>query len=255
MRIADYLARIGLHDTPRRDLATLAALQEAHMRTVPFENLDIHFGVPLVLDEAALYGKLVERRRGGVCYELNGLFAGLLRRLGYEVDMLSARVHGAGGSWSPEFDHLTLLVTLDGRRYLVDVGFGDAFARPLDIALDGTQDGGTGGFLVGRDGDDYVLARAGTPSVPMYRFGLQSRTLDEFGARCGFHQRSMESHFRSKRICSRMTDTGRVSLGGDELIFTENGTRRADALTSDDAIGPALREHFGIDLAWSSRIA
>src|SRR5829696_10530903 len=108
--------------------------------TVPFENLDISLGRPIRLDRTALLDKVVHARRGGYCYELNGLFAQLLRRLGYAVDLVSARVTAAGGGLTADFDHVALVVTspeLEG-SVLADVGFGDAFIEPLHLR-DGEQ--------------------------------------------------------------------------------------------------------------------
>ena len=110
MDIHAYLSRIGYRGTLEPSAATLHALQQAHLLAVPFENLDIHLGRPIVLDQTALFDKIVARRRGGFCYELNGLFAVLLRELGFEVTLLSAGVARASGGFGPEYDHLTLLV-------------------------------------------------------------------------------------------------------------------------------------------------
>src|SRR5438067_13864827 len=110
-----YLARIG-YDGPREATAeVLRALHERHLFTVPFENLDIHLGREIVPDERRIVDKVVRQRRGGFGYEMNGAFAALLRALGFEVDMLSARVPRPDGTTSPEFDHMTLLVRADGR--------------------------------------------------------------------------------------------------------------------------------------------
>jgi N-hydroxyarylamine O-acetyltransferase len=100
------------------------------MFSVPFENLDIALCRKIVCDEDAFLRKIVERRRGGFCYELNGAFSGLLRAIGFDVTLLSARVPREDGSDGPEFDHLTLKVDLD-EPWLADVGFGDSFLEPL----------------------------------------------------------------------------------------------------------------------------
>src|SRR6185369_11099575 len=105
--------------------------------------LSIHSGESIVLDEDALYTKIVDQRRGGFCYELNGLFAGLLRALGFDVAMLAAGVARPDGSFGPIFDHMALMVTLN-ERWLVDVGFGDSFLEPLlldsrDDQVEGTR--------------------------------------------------------------------------------------------------------------------
>src|SRR5689334_21580804 len=110
MDVQAYLHRIGYHGGLEPTAANLRDLHRAHRVAVPFENLDIHVGRPIVLDQDALFDKIVTRRRGGFCYELNGLFAVLLRALGFDVALLSAGVARADGGFGPEFDHLTLLV-------------------------------------------------------------------------------------------------------------------------------------------------
>ena len=102
----------------------------AHLLAVPFEDLSIHANERIVLDVNALFDKIVRARRGGFCYELNGLFGALLQTLGFEVVMLSGGVMNPRGEFGPEYDHMALLVTL-GERWLVDVGFGDCFREPL----------------------------------------------------------------------------------------------------------------------------
>ena len=87
-----YLNRINYHGSLEPNAETLRDLQVAHLLAVPFENLSIHSGEPIVLEDEALFEKVVQRRRGGFCYELNGLFAWLLRNLGFKVEMLSAGV-------------------------------------------------------------------------------------------------------------------------------------------------------------------
>src|SRR5258706_4705129 len=120
-----YLDRIGQRGPTPANETTLRSLHLAHLRTVPFENLDIHLGRDIVLDETRLFDKIVRQKRGGFCYELNGLFAELLGELGFRVTLLSARVVN-DGQVGPEFDHLALRVDLD-RPWLCDVGFGDSF--------------------------------------------------------------------------------------------------------------------------------
>ena len=136
--VQSYLARINYAGPTNPAAETLRALHLAHLRTVPFENLSIHAGEPIVLDDESLFTKIVERRRGGFCYEANGLFAALLRALGFKVAMLSAEVANPDGTFSEPFDHMTLIVTLD-EGWLVDVGFGDSFIEPLRIDERGAQ--------------------------------------------------------------------------------------------------------------------
>jgi len=104
----------------------LSGLHKKHLLSIPFENLDIHLGRPIILSEDAFYEKIITHKRGGFCYELNGSFEALLTGLGFNVRILSARVAGKSGGFTPEFDHMTLLVTMKG-RWLADVGFGDHY--------------------------------------------------------------------------------------------------------------------------------
>src|SRR5580692_3744465 len=142
-----YLARIQYAGPTEANAETLRALHRAHLVAVPFENLDIHLGRKITVDEAAILNKVVGLRRGGFCYELNGAFAALLRALGFSVTLLSARVSRDDGSASAEFDHLTLRVDLE-ESWLADVGFGDSFLEPLRLKPDIEQEQPGGRFRI-----------------------------------------------------------------------------------------------------------
>src|SRR5262249_21742132 len=135
MDVDAYVNRIGLDGSTavKPDLATLHALQAAHVQSVPFENLDIHLGVPIVLDTDAFYEKVVDRRRGGYCYELNGLLAAMLRDIGFDARLVAAQFHRDGGEPGPPFEHARVVVTIGGRRWLADVGNGASYRVPLAI--------------------------------------------------------------------------------------------------------------------------
>jgi N-hydroxyarylamine O-acetyltransferase len=239
-----YLRRIGLDARPPADAAGLPVLMEHHLATVPFENLSIHLDEPIVLEEEALLDKLVARRRGGFCYELNGAFAALLRALGYDVTLLSARVHTPAGL-GPPFDHLALRVDLDD-AWLVDVGFGRFVAGPLRLDSREPQHDQEGEVrLVDADGGDVdVLLDA----QPQYRLDLRSRELDEFVPTCWWHETWPGSHFREQPTCSRSTPDGRVTIAGRTLIRTRDGRRTEDEIADDWALREAYAEHFGIVL-------
>jgi N-hydroxyarylamine O-acetyltransferase len=238
-----YLNRIGAPAAGEPSAGLLRDLHARHLDTVPFENLSIHLGEPIVLEEAALVDKIVDRRRGGFCYELNGLFAGLLRALGFEVTLLSARVHTPAGLTHP-FDHLSLRVDLDD-RYLVDVGFGAHSRYPLRLDWPEPQHDPAGEFLLvdATDGDVDVLM----DGTPQYRVEARARSLADFGPTCWWQQTSPDSHFTRGPACSRPTPDGRVTLAGNRLIQTVAGERTETEL-SDDAALAAYREHFGIAL-------
>lgn len=249
MNVDLYLARIG-YSGPREPTAeTLRLLHRAHMLSVPFENLSIHAGEPIVLDDEALFEKIVTRRRGGFCYELNGLFSALLQELGFEVAKLSAGVYGTSRTFGPDFDHMTLLVTLEQRR-LADVGFGDSFLEPLELDARNEQVRGDGAYRIDRGGDRLVLRRrlGDGAWTPQYRFGLDPHEYVDYAERCLYHQTSPLSHFTQNRVCSRATTDGRVTLTGMRLVTTKGGVRTERDLADDREYAEVLRREFGISM-------
>jgi N-hydroxyarylamine O-acetyltransferase len=242
-----YLKRIDYRGPLAPTAETLRRLQVAHLLSVPFENLSIHAGEPIVLDDDALFDKIVVRRRGGFCYELNGLFAALLRALGFRVEMLSARVMNQAGEFGPEFDHMTLLVRLS-ERWLADVGFGDSFIEPLLLDERAEQAQGRRAYRIDEDGDRLTLTRRdeGGAWGAQYRFSLRPHGYADYAEMCRYHQTSPESHFTRRRVCSRLTAGGRVTLSQMRLITTRGDERRERELASEEEYAGALREHFGI---------
>jgi N-hydroxyarylamine O-acetyltransferase len=254
LNIEAYLKRINYNGSLEPAPETLRALQVAHLFAVPFENLSIHAGEPIVLEENALFGKIVENRRGGFCYEANGLFAGLLRALGFKVDMLSAGVAKREGGFGPDFDHMTLMVTL-AERWLVDVGFGDSFVEPLLLDARDEQVQGTRSFRIVPDNSHLILQRRdqGGDWEPQYRFTLQPYTFADYEQMCHFHQTSPDSHFTKAPLCSLATTDGRVTLSGLRLITTSSQQRDDQPLTHDD-FARILRDRFGVVMKNSVRL-
>lgn len=244
-----YLERIGYQGPVTPSAETLRQLQLAHLLAVPFENLSIHLGEPIVLDDELLFEKIILRRRGGFCYELNGLFAALLRALDFDVAMLSAEVKKPGEGYGPAFDHMVLMVTL-AERWLVDVGFGDSFNEPLLLDARGKQVQRDRAYRLDVKGDRFVLWRRGRELAwkPQYRFDLTSYEYGDYAEMCHYHQTSPHSHFTQGRVCSRATDDGRVTLSGMRLITNRNGARYEETIKDEAAYADALREHFDIVL-------
>lgn len=248
MNVRAYLARINYHGSLVPTAETLRELQVAHLLAVPFENLSIHAGEPIVLADDALFDKIVGRRRGGFCYELNGLFAALLRALGFDVAMLSAGVANAEGGFGPNFDHMTLMVILD-ERWLVDVGFGDSFREPLLLDERGKQAQGERAYRLVPDGEHLILMEriGGGEWKAQYRFTLQPHQYPDYAEMCRYHQTSPESHFTRGRVCSRATPEGRVTLSEMRFITTTvSGGRQERVLTNEAEYAAVLREHFGV---------
>ncbi len=249
MDTSAYLARIGYTGSTTPDEATLRALHRAHMLRVPFENLDIGRGMPIVLDPERLYDKIVTRRRGGFCYELNGLFAELLREVGYEVSLHSARVF-SNGQPGPEFDHLVLRVRGGAlaEPFLADVGFGASHLEPLRLVPDRVQADPAGEYRLVRAGSDWQMHERDAAGAwqPQHAFTLAPRELADFAEMCRYHQTSPDSHFTQKRVCSRATPEGRISLSDKRLIVTRHGQREERTLDDEAAVIAALRDHFDI---------
>jgi N-hydroxyarylamine O-acetyltransferase len=257
MDIKAYLERLDYTGPLAPSAETLSLLQVAHLRTVPFENLSIHSGETIVLNDDALFEKIVTRRRGGFCYELNGLFCALLRSLGFDVAMLSAQVAGSEGTFGPEFAHMTLMVTL-AQRWLVDVGFGDSFLEPLRLDEENTQPQDNNAYRIVREDECLVLKRQSNEGIwkSQYRFTLEPHEYSDYADMCRYHQTSPESHFTRARICSRATPVGRISLSDLRFITTTtSGKRQEQILTNQREYATILRDHFGIVMTGRDDVA
>ncbi|MYS83591.1 arylamine N-acetyltransferase family protein [Embleya scabrispora] len=244
-RADTYLALLDAARPVRPDAAALADLQWRHLLAVPFENLDIHLGRPVELTEEALLAKILDRRRGGFCYELGGAFAALLRALDYRVTLLAARTYDDQGRPGIPFDHLALRVDLD-RPWLVDVGFGRFAHHPirLDLRTDQRDPGGEFRIVEGEYGELDVLHEG----QPQYRLEPRPRDLRDFVAGCWWHQTSPTSHFTRAPLCSRPTPDGRITISDRTVVRTTGTDRHEEHLTDDAAVLAAYQDHFGITL-------
>ena len=250
MNVPAYLARIGYSGPTDPSPETLRQLQVAHLFTVPFENLDIYLGRKIACDEERFLHKIIQLRRGGFCYELNGAFAALLRALGFHVTLLSARVSREDGTASAEFDHLALRVVLE-KPWLADVGFGDSFLEPLRLETEEEQEERTGRtYRIVKVGDVCIVQRKLDVAIwkPQYQFTLQPHRLEDFEARCVYQQTSSESHFTRQRICTLATPDGRITLSDLKWIKTVHGQRTEQMLKDEEEWRKALSEYFGIRL-------
>lgn len=253
MNLTDYFDRIGYTQPINPDVDTLNGLQRAHMQTVPFENLDIGLKRPIRIDEKSIWDKLIDQRRGGFCYELNGLFAWLLKQIGYQVTHLNARVFSREGNLGIDFDHLALLVQVPGGpgRWLADVGFGDSFIEPLSFDTKDEQVQGLRAYRLEQTADGFIVWQKNYDGTweRQYFFDLEPhRFPDEYESACLYHQTSPRSSFTRGSIISRATPDGRVSLEDGRLIVTRNGQRMERLLDSQDEYRALLKEHFGITL-------
>lgn len=254
MEIDDYLARIGFDGPLRVDLDTLDRLMRANLSAVPFENIDVFNGTRVRTDVDWSFAKVVEHGRGGWCFELNGVFAEVLESLGFRVARLGAAVL-LGGPASL-VDHVALEVRLD-EPYLVDVGFGDSFCRPLALNRRGPQDGGTGTFELLPSREGLTLTRhdaAGIPE-PQYRFKRVSLTMADFDGASARLQDDPDAIWHQRAFASRYLDGGpdRVTLVGNRLKIERGGN--VDERPIEDADWSATLEEWfsmGVELGGSA---
>ncbi len=253
MNVDAYLERIRYAGLREPTAETLRNLQLNHLYHVPFENLDIGRKVPIVLERPALYNKIVVHRRGGFCYEVNGMFSWLLTELGFDVTLLSAHDIAEDGTLGLEFDHLTLLVKCPaeagpGTPWLADVGWGDTFRQPLRLDVSGDQTQGSRIYRIESDGEYRTLLQNHNGSVweKAYHFTLQPRAFSDFRDMCEYHQTSPKSIFTQKSMITLALPNGRVTLNPDRFILTLDGQRSETPVTSRQAYDTLLQDTFGI---------
>lgn len=271
MEVTAYLDRIGYHGPHEATAETLRMLHAAHAFAVPFENLDIHLGRTISLDPASLFDKIVRRRRGGYCFELNGLFALLLERLGFSVRHLMARVLWGQTEVSP-LSHRVLLVETGGERWIADVGFGGnglIAAIPLAAGHEERQYADRFRVMSVANGEDRRDPRRRDPLdarhkdrqeyridclvkdvwEPMYSFTTESYLPVDYTYANYFHSHSPESLFTQKRLCTKPTPNGRIILQNRALKIRHDGQSQTQALKTPEAYRAMLADHFGIALS------
>jgi N-hydroxyarylamine O-acetyltransferase len=248
-----YLDRIRYAGPVKPDVQTLHGLQHAHLQRIPFENLDIGLKRPIRLDNDGLWDKIIVQKRGGFCYELNGLFAGLLQEIGFVVTHLNARVFDQEGNLGIDFDHLALLVQIPDvpGRWLADVGFGDSFNEALNLDERREQIQALRAYRVEHTSAGYITWQRNYDSSweRHYFFDLHPhRFPEEYLPGCIYHQTSPRSSFTQWSIISRATQNGRVSLEDGWLILTENGQRTKQPIENKKHYDALLKQYFDITL-------
>lgn len=245
-----YLQRINYHGSTEPTSETLKALHYQHMLTVPFENLDISLGKSIVLNQDSFYQKIVHQHRGGFCYELNVLFAQLLKELGFQVTLLSARVAIPAGGYGADFAHLTLLVEVADYSWLVDVGFGDSFREPIGFGPVSEQVRNAYRLVAEEAGYWILLQRPKLEQREraLYLFTLEPKKLEDFKNLCLYQQTSPDSIFTKGRLCTKATEEGRITLQDKELTIITATDKQVYPVADDREFLALLTEHFAITL-------
>ncbi len=250
--LAHYFRRIGFDQRAHCDLPTLQRLHHLHALAIPFENLDPWLGRPVSLEPAAVFDKLVARRRGGYCFEQNLLFREVLETLGFEVRGLSARV-----VWQLPDDvvlprtHMVLLVAVGSQRLLADVGFGGlTLTAPLDLNSRAEQPTSHEPFRLEHDGEHYVLlARIAGAWQALYRFGLEAQMPADYAMANWYVSTHPQSRFVQQLIAARPAQGLRHALvDSRHSRHPLDKASTHDALPDTAALRAVLQHDFGIEL-------
>lgn len=247
-KLARYLDRIGFNDDGAPTLACLRAVHHAHLLNIPYENLDIHLGRALVLDEDAIFDKLVAQKRGGWCYEMNALLAWALRAIGFAVQLLGTQAALDGQSTTMSLDHAIVLVALD-EPYLADVGLGNGPREPLPLRA-GAHVQGPLTFQLEQTHGQWRLCNP-RPNSYSFTFDLQPRALGDFAPACTHLQTSSDSQFVKVTLGHRFTPDGVYSLRGLMLRYHDDDANTVDEriIGALDDFAVTLRDVFGLDLS------
>ena len=244
-KLATYLERIGFRGSARPDLETLRALQSAHVRTVPFENLDVQLHRPVGLDLDSCFDKIVRQRRGGWCFELNGVMGWALQEIGFDVLRMCAGVGRESLGDGQMGNHLCLLVRIE-QPYFVDVGFGGSLLQPLPLAV-AAHDHSPYRIDLTNIGQDYWRFSEQSHSEP-FSFDFRVGAADEarFAEKCASLQSSPDSSFVQNLVVQRRTTDAHLSLRGRVLTtLNEAGEERIELASADELVA-ALGNEFDL---------
>jgi len=247
MNCENYLKRIGFTGELSVNFETLRLLHRLHLFSIPFENLDIHSGKEIKLDLNYIEDKIINKGRGGFCYELNGLFYALLAQIGFDVMMVSSNVFDEDEKPGAEYDHMALIVMIDGEEYLADVGFGDNFIEPFALNPDMVNDDDNGFFQVVKENEKYyklLRSEDGLYFTPKYLFSKAPCRLSDYKDMCIYHQTNPKSHFVKNKLCSIANSEGRTTLVNDKLIITKGRKKETKNVNGDKEFNDYLFKYF-----------
>ncbi|MFA6630071.1 MAG: arylamine N-acetyltransferase [Sulfuricurvum sp.] len=240
--LTDYLSRIGYEGEVRADVTTLTALLQRQLRTIVFENTEVQSGrIPSLVPED-IVKKVIVNRRGGYCYEINGVFAMALTAIGFEWYFAGARSM-LYPTRRPK-THMVLIVRVEGRDYLCDTGFGGyALRAPMAIEEGEVIQDGDRFRLEILDGEYVLGAMVQGEWQRLYGFALQPQEWIEFSLANYFNATSPDTIFTQKKIAIMQTPQGRKILVDDELKLIEDGKLEKLEVEYESA----LKEYFGLE--------
>lgn len=249
MDIQSYLQRINYRGKTAPTLQCLQEIHRAHALSIPFENLDIHYGNTITLDIDRIFHKVVLQGRGGFCYELNGLFHYLLRELGFEVKMIAARVYNPiTFELGPEFDHMANIVTIMGEEYLADVGFGSFYTLPIPLKPGLFYEDSYGNYTLESLNENKFLYKFKEMQdwVKRYIFTTTPRKFADFSEMCNYHQINPNSFFTQRKFITLPTLDGRITIVGNSYKQSFRGRLIKEKELSKKEYRKILLKCFGI---------
>jgi N-hydroxyarylamine O-acetyltransferase len=246
MKVDAYLKRIDYQERVEPTLETLRKIHRQHLLAIPYENLDIHLGRKLELNEARIFEKIVLEKRGGWCYEMNGLFAWALRELGFKVQYLSGAVNREKNGVKAEGNHLVLLVDLE-EPYLADVGFGDGLLEPLPLR-EGEYQQEFLTFQLSKENERWVFHNHPQGGAKSFDFTLAPHEFSDFVNQCHRQQTSPSSGFVQSTVCQMFTEEGIVTMRGAVLKTVARESVTRSVVDSEKEYHQVLRNVFGLEL-------
>jgi N-hydroxyarylamine O-acetyltransferase len=249
INIGAYLNELGLlKELPSKNY--LRQLHRAHLIRFPFENLDVHLRKNIVLQIRPIFNKIILSKRGGFCYELNLLFYHLLIHLGYDCQLISAKTYNQNtDSYGKEYDHMAILVKIQQDIYLCDVGFGNGVIYPVKLETEILQMDHTHYVQFTQDVDETFFLRKsndGHSFQTLYQFEPKMREPIEFIDMCNYHQTNPQSFFVGKKIITKLTEAGKITLTDELLKIQEKGSTHEIVVLNEDDFYTKMEEHFGI---------
>jgi len=247
--ITAYLKRINYQGSLDVSFATLRGLHIAHVTNIPFENIDVYLGRPIKLDRKSLFNKLVVNKRGGYCFEMNGLFSIALKELGFTVRDLLARGTIDGVNYMSR-THQVLVVEIGDQRYMADVGYGnDGIREPLllEEGLEQRQFTDTYRFKKDKRYGYILQKKAGKEFRPLYAFTLEECCPEDFLMSNHYTSTYPDSFFRMARVCTMPTLDGRITLFANELKILADGELTKRVIKDEDDFRQVMKDYFKLD--------
>jgi len=247
MKLQAYLDRVGFRGVPRPDLETLRALHRLHLERIPYENLDVQLGRRVTIDIAPIYEKLVDQRRGGWCYEMNGLLSWALDEIGFKVTRMAGGVMRVAMGDGNVGNHLVLRVDLD-RPYLADVGFSDGMLEPVPIVEHAFQHDVFRYRLENLGGNWWRFHNHPAGGAASFDFELKPADRSLLASKCEWLQTTPESGFVMNAVVQRHAHDRLSMMRGRTLkVLTPAGTNERLIDSADEYVA-ILKSEFELDL-------